>query len=155
MTVRTGSSHLWVTLTQSATTDSDSDTSIQQHTNRGNKLKRHAAHVREGRLDTTGGRSYRKKIVHAGYQRYIIHKNPTRYDEDGDVVEDDGEDEDGQASPDEENPFGETKLECATSATIFAQASTTDIVQIFLRLLLHRANLPTTLHSHTPTLPNT
>lgn len=40
--------------------DSDSDDSIAQPTNRGNKLKRKAANVREGRLDTTGGRSYKK-----------------------------------------------------------------------------------------------
>lgn len=46
-------------LTQSIA-DSDSDDSIAQPTNRGNKLKRKAANVREGRLDTTGGRSYKK-----------------------------------------------------------------------------------------------
>lgn len=40
--------------------ESDSDDSIRQHTNRGNKLKRKAHHIREGRLDTSGGQSYRK-----------------------------------------------------------------------------------------------
>lgn len=47
-------------LANSSAPDSDSDTSIHQHTNRGNKMKRKAAYVREGRLDTTGGRSYRR-----------------------------------------------------------------------------------------------
>lgn len=41
-------------------TDSDSDTYAANHSNRGNKLKRSARFVHEGRLDTTGGRSYRK-----------------------------------------------------------------------------------------------
>ncbi|KAF1356717.1 RXT2-like protein [Delphinella strobiligena] len=90
--------------------DSDSDSSIQQPTNRGNKLKRNASHVREGRLDTTGGRSYKRKIDHAGYQRYIIQPNPLRYDEDGDLI-DDEDDHDAYLSPAEDNPWNETRLE--------------------------------------------
>ena len=49
-----------VLLTPSSTPDSDSDESVHQPTNRGNKLKRNASNVREGRLDITGGRSYKR-----------------------------------------------------------------------------------------------
>ncbi|PSK37459.1 hypothetical protein B9Z65_2201 [Elsinoe australis] len=91
--------------------ESDSDDSIRQHTNRGNKLKRKAHHIREGRLDTSGGHSYRKRIEHAGYQRYIIHENPPMYDHDGDLVDPDEEYDEDNMSPAEENPFEETKLE--------------------------------------------
>ena len=57
-----------------------------------------------------------QKIDHAGYQRYIIHQNPPKIDEDGDLVEDDDEDGEGVGSPAEENPFQETKLECTSAA---------------------------------------
>ncbi|GAB7338546.1 hypothetical protein MBLNU457_5294t1 [Dothideomycetes sp. NU457] len=93
-------------LTSSA--DSDSDTSIHQHTNRGNKLKRKAHAVREGRLDTSG---VSQKVDHAGYHRYVIHRNPPRYDEDGDLVDEDDEEEEMIGSPIEDNPFEETKLD--------------------------------------------
>jgi hypothetical protein len=88
--------------------DSDSDSSITQPTNRANKLKRNARHVREGRLDTTHSRDYYKKPVeYAGYHRYILHDNPLRFDHDGDLIDDDHLD-----SPDQdENPWADTKLE--------------------------------------------
>ena len=43
----------------------------------------------------------------------MIHQNPPRFDEDGDIVEDDddNEDEEANGSPAEDNPFAETKLE--------------------------------------------
>ncbi|GAM87753.1 hypothetical protein ANO11243_057800 [Dothideomycetidae sp. 11243] len=91
--------------------DSDSDTSIRQHTNRGNKLKRKAHNIRSGRLDTTGGQPYKKRINHAGYQRTIIHENPPRFDIDGDPVDPEEDYDEDNASPIEDNPFGETKLE--------------------------------------------
>ncbi|KAF2153110.1 hypothetical protein K461DRAFT_135054 [Myriangium duriaei CBS 260.36] len=91
--------------------ESDSDTSIRQHTNRGNKLKRKAHHIRSGRLDTSGGQSYRKRINHAGYQRTIIHENPALCDFDGDPVDLDEDDDQENYSSVEDNPFGETKLE--------------------------------------------
>lgn len=54
---------------------------------------------------------------HNGYQRHILHENPLRYDDDGDPLDDlDEDEEDIDASPNEENPFGETRLECKTSA---------------------------------------
>ena len=55
-----------------------------------------------------------QRIDHAGYQRYIIHQNPPRFDEDGDLVDDDDDDEDDEepnGSPDEDNPYEETKIE--------------------------------------------
>jgi len=92
--------------------DSDSDTSITQPTNRGNKLKRNARHVREGRLDTTHGRSYKKRIDYAGYDRYILNENPLRFDDDGDLIDDDEYDPDDQDSSDHNaNPWANTKLE--------------------------------------------
>ncbi|PNS19790.1 Transcriptional regulatory protein rxt2 [Sphaceloma murrayae] len=91
--------------------ESDSDESIRQHTNRGNKLKRKAHRVREGRLDTSGGQSYRKRVNHAGYSRYIIHENPPMYDHDGDLVDHDEEYDDENMSPAEDNPFQDTKVE--------------------------------------------
>ena len=92
-------------------TDSDSDTSIHAHTNRGNKLKRRAKYVREGRLDDTGGLAHRKKINHAGYTRHIIANNPPLYDNDGDVFTPGESDNERGASPIEENAFGDVQLE--------------------------------------------
>ncbi|THW79797.1 hypothetical protein D6D18_09259 [Aureobasidium pullulans] len=93
-------------------TDSDSDTTITQPTNRGNKLKRNARHVREGRLDTTHGRSYKKRVDYAGYDRYILNENPLRFDDDGDLIDDDEYDNEDEDNPDkEDNPWAATKLE--------------------------------------------
>lgn len=96
--------------------DSDSDTSITQPTNRANKLKSKARHVREGRLDTTHGRSFKQRIDYAGYSRHIIHNNPLRFDDDGDLIDDDDfeRNRDDQADDDahyDDNPWAETKLE--------------------------------------------
>lgn len=44
----------------SAQVDYESDSSVRWHTNRGNKMKKRARLVREGRLDTSGGQSYKK-----------------------------------------------------------------------------------------------
>ena len=49
--------------------ESDSDTTVRQHTNRGNKLKRKAHGVRSGRLDATGGISYKKVGVWSASSR--------------------------------------------------------------------------------------
>ena len=92
-------------------TDSDSDTSIHAHTNRGNKLKRRAKYIREGRLDDTGGLAYRKKISHAGYTRNVISTNPPLYDADGDLYSPVESDAERAASPIEDNAFGAVQLE--------------------------------------------
>lgn len=67
--------------------------------------------MREGRLDTTGGRWYKRKVNHAGYQRYIIQPNPLRYDQDGDLIDEEDDVEAADLSPNEDNPFSETRLE--------------------------------------------
>ncbi|KAI9713920.1 MAG: hypothetical protein M1820_000650 [Bogoriella megaspora] len=69
---------------------SDSDESISQPTNRGNKLKRKAKYVQEGTLgDQNCPNAYKKRIEHAGYYRNIISRNPIRLDEDGDEIDED------------------------------------------------------------------
>lgn len=93
------------------TQDSDSDTSIHAHTNRGNKLKRRARTIREGRLDTTGDSAYRKPANHAGYTRNVISTNPPLYDEDGDLYSPAESDTEHNAAPLEDNAFGEVQLE--------------------------------------------
>ena len=52
-----------------------------------------------------------KKIEYAGYQRYILSRNPKRYDDYGDELEDDEIDEKADAEAAEENPYNEIKLE--------------------------------------------
>ncbi|KAI9790283.1 MAG: hypothetical protein M1816_005308 [Peltula sp. TS41687] len=91
---------------------SDSDETIYQPTNRGNKLKRNARYVHEGQLDRPNGpRVYKRKIEHAGYQRYIINRKPLRLDEDGDELDDDDIDEEADAAAAESNPYADIKLE--------------------------------------------
>lgn len=50
-------------------------------------------------------------IEHAGYFRNILRRNPKRYDEDGEELEDDDEDEEADARAAEENPYGGIQLE--------------------------------------------
>ncbi|KAI9827568.1 MAG: hypothetical protein M1832_004918 [Thelocarpon impressellum] len=108
---------------------SDSDDSIHQPTNRGNKLMRKAHFVREGQLDLPNGpRVYKRvragvgdrpkssltpaqKIEHAGYRRTIISRNPRRYDEDGDELDDDEVDALADAAAAEQNPYADVRLE--------------------------------------------
>lgn len=52
-----------------------------------------------------------QRINYAGYDRAIIHQNPTLFDIDGDPVDPDEDIEDENISSVEDNPFGETKLE--------------------------------------------
>ncbi|MCJ1468755.1 hypothetical protein MMC07_007385 [Pseudocyphellaria aurata] len=91
---------------------SDSDDSFHYSTNRGNKLKRKAHYVHEGQLDRPNGpKVYKRKIEHAGYERYIISRNPKRYDEDGDELDDDEVDEQADADAAARNPYNEIHLE--------------------------------------------
>lgn len=50
-------------------------------------------------------------IEHAGYRRNILRRNPKRYDEDGEELEDEDEDEEADARAAEENPYAEIQLE--------------------------------------------
>ncbi|KAK0865577.1 hypothetical protein LTR87_015357 [Friedmanniomyces endolithicus] len=69
----------------SAASDSDGQ---HTHTNRGNKLRPSAQYAHESRLDTTGGQArYKRKVQHAGYERWIIGKRRRLYDEDGDAMD--------------------------------------------------------------------
>lgn len=98
-------------------------------TNRGNKLRPGARFVHSGALPykySSGG--YKEvrstlhssleltthsaqKINHAGYQRYILERNPKRYNEYGDELENSESDPEADADADEENPYGEVRLE--------------------------------------------
>ncbi|KAI7225925.1 hypothetical protein KC330_g8989 [Hortaea werneckii] len=71
----------------SSSSDSDDDDGLHTHTNRGNKLNRSARYAKSGRLDTTGGQAWKRKVHHAGHDRYIVNKKPKLYDEDGDVID--------------------------------------------------------------------
>jgi hypothetical protein len=51
-------------------------------------------------------------INHAGYKRYILQRNPPRFDPDGDVVEpDDDYDDEDDLEAVEENPYAEVQIE--------------------------------------------
>ncbi|KAK5678249.1 hypothetical protein LTS10_009419 [Elasticomyces elasticus] len=113
----------------SDSSDNDSDT-LHTHTNRGHKLRPSSRYAHEGRLDTTGGQShYKRKILHASYERNIINKRPRLYDEDGDAVSpqdvpsDISEGEAGEVVV--EDPFAGVRLEellrPLTSASQLAQ----------------------------------
>ena len=115
-------------------TDSDSDDSIDQLTNRGNKLRKKARYVHEGQLaPPTGPVVYRrvchdlktttkivhvliphKRIEHAGFQRDIISRNPPLVDEDGYEVDSEDDDERAQAAiaaAAEFDPYADVKIE--------------------------------------------
>ncbi|MCJ1395178.1 hypothetical protein MMC18_008059 [Xylographa bjoerkii] len=88
---------------------SDSDNAPAKASNRGQKLKRKAQFIHEGQL--SGEKVYKRKVEHAGYYRFILHRNPKRYDEYGDELDDDEVDERADAEAAESNPYGDVKLE--------------------------------------------
>ncbi|KAE8354448.1 RXT2-like protein [Aspergillus coremiiformis] len=88
------------------------DDPIAQPTNRGNKLRTNAKHVREGALGYIQPEDlYKQRIEHAGYTRYILQSNPVRYDSEGDELDEDDEDSEADAAAAEENPFSDIALE--------------------------------------------
>ncbi|CZR61125.1 uncharacterized protein PAC_11021 [Phialocephala subalpina] len=95
--------------------DSDSDSSIEQLTNRGNKLRKKARFVHEGQLAPPSGPNvYKRTIEHAGYQRDIISNNPVLVDEDGSEIASDDEGEAAQAAranAAEFDPYADVKIE--------------------------------------------
>ncbi|TKA24976.1 hypothetical protein B0A50_06074 [Salinomyces thailandicus] len=103
----------------SSSSDSGDDDGLHTHTNRGHKLKRSTRYAKTGRLDTTGGQqAWKRKVQHAGHERYVVNKRPKLYDEDGDVVDpqdlpSDLEEEDQHlyGEPIRENAFGGVRLE--------------------------------------------
>lgn len=52
-----------------------------------------------------------QKVEHAGYRRSIIKRNPRRYDEDGEELDDDDDDSQADAEAASQNPYSEIKLE--------------------------------------------
>lgn len=53
-----------------------------------------------------------QKIDHAGYTRYILHRNPPRYDSEGEEIDGDEEpDTEAEAEAAEDNPFAGIALE--------------------------------------------
>ncbi|KAI9674552.1 MAG: hypothetical protein M1817_001890 [Caeruleum heppii] len=91
---------------------SDSDDAILRPTNRGNKLKRRAKYVREGRLDLPNGpRVYKRKIDHAGYKRSILSRNPHLFDDFGDEILAEDADENAELAAAELNPYADIRLE--------------------------------------------
>jgi hypothetical protein len=107
-----------LTAAAASAADSDSDSSIDQVTNRGNKLKRRARFVRQGRLTSSmGPAAYREVAELGGYQRAIINRNPPLVDEDGyDIESDDDLDQvqEAVATAMEENPYASIRLERAS-----------------------------------------
>ncbi|KAL2063011.1 hypothetical protein VTL71DRAFT_6083 [Oculimacula yallundae] len=95
--------------------DSDSDSSIEHLTNRGNKLRKKARFIHEGQLaPPSGPQVYRRRIEHAGYQRDIISRNPPLVDEDGYEVDSDDDDDrarDAIAAAADLNPYSDVKIE--------------------------------------------
>ncbi|KAK6380908.1 hypothetical protein LTS17_005109 [Exophiala oligosperma] len=100
-----------VTLTQPSR-PAPTDQTITSATNRGNKLKRGASSVHAGALPYPHGpEGYKEKIDHAGYSRYILDRNPKRFNEYGDELEDSESDAEADADAEDENPYSGIKLE--------------------------------------------
>ncbi|KAF2768016.1 hypothetical protein EJ03DRAFT_375725 [Teratosphaeria nubilosa] len=106
-------------LSPPSSSDSEDDMDdLHTFTNRGHKLRKSAQYAHAGRLDSTGGQAaYKRKVTHAGHERYIIKKKPKLYDEDGDVIDpadipsDADDDEHAYGEPIEADPFGDVRLE--------------------------------------------
>ncbi|UPX10949.1 uncharacterized protein EKO05_0001581 [Ascochyta rabiei] len=94
-------------------TDSDAADTDSPFADYRQDLKRKSQYARANDPDfLIDPRPYKKRVEHAGYRRYILQRNPPRYDPDGDIVEpsDEYEDEDDLESV-EENPYAEIRLE--------------------------------------------
>ncbi|KAF1994591.1 hypothetical protein P154DRAFT_501582 [Amniculicola lignicola CBS 123094] len=86
---------------------------------RAQTLKRKAEYARGGQPEHAADPPpYKKRIEHAGYRRYILQRNPPRFDADGDIVEvgDEYEDEDDLSTV-EENPYADIHLERTEAGT--------------------------------------
>ncbi|KAI5922823.1 RXT2-like protein [Camillea tinctor] len=95
--------------------ESDSDSDINHHGNRGHKLKKRARFVREGQLAPPSGPEVYKEVVnHAGYQRAIISRNPPVIDDEGYELDSDDDEEhyhDVAETIAEFNPYANVRLE--------------------------------------------
>lgn len=69
-------------------------------------------HKRGRRGAEDDGSSLRaQKIEHAGYTRYILSRNPKRYNEFGDELEDSESDVEADADAEDENPYHGVRIE--------------------------------------------
>ncbi|KAL7622282.1 hypothetical protein AAE478_007786 [Parahypoxylon ruwenzoriense] len=95
--------------------DSDSDSEIYYHANRGHKLKKRARFVHEGQLALPSGPEVYKEVVnHAGHQRAIISRNPVLVDDEGYELDSGDDEEYVQNIADaaaEFNPYANVRLE--------------------------------------------
>ncbi|KAI0469027.1 RXT2-like protein [Xylaria cf. heliscus] len=95
--------------------ESDSDSEVDNHGNRGNKLKKKARFAHEGQLaPPSGPEAYRETVNHAGYQRAIIYRNPPLIDDEGYEIDSDDDEEnilDAIANAAEFNPHANIRLE--------------------------------------------
>ncbi|KAI1486808.1 RXT2-like protein [Biscogniauxia mediterranea] len=95
--------------------ESDSDSDINHHGNRGHKLKKRARFVREGQLAPPSGPEVYKEIVnHAGYRRAIISRNPPVIDDEGYELDSEDDEEhyhDVAGALAEFNPYANVRLE--------------------------------------------
>ncbi|KAI3321224.1 hypothetical protein HD806DRAFT_524171 [Xylariaceae sp. AK1471] len=95
--------------------ESDSDSEVDYHGNRGHKLKKKARFAHEGQLAAPSGPEvYREVVNHAGYQRAIISRNPPLIDDEGYEIDSDDDEEhilDAMNSAAEFNPYANIRLE--------------------------------------------
>ncbi|OAA65214.1 RXT2-lik [Niveomyces insectorum RCEF 264] len=96
--------------------DSDSDSSIDQPTNRGNKLKKRARFVRAGQLGGADGLSVLSEpYEYDGYRREILSHNPPLVDDDGYEVDSEEDDDEvvqeAEANAADLNPYAGIRLE--------------------------------------------
>ncbi|KAF4979679.1 hypothetical protein FZEAL_4170 [Fusarium zealandicum] len=96
--------------------ESDSDSDIENYSNRGHKLKKRARFAHQGQLvPTNGPSSYKEHVEYAGVRRPIIHRNPPLLDEEGYEIDSDDEDvnrlQEAEASAAEINPYANIQIE--------------------------------------------
>ncbi|KAF2833227.1 hypothetical protein CC86DRAFT_279026 [Ophiobolus disseminans] len=93
--------------------DTDTDEADAFNNDSRQDLKRKVQYARGSDPDfLLDPRPYKKRVDHAGYKRYILQRNPPRFDPDGDVVDpdDEYEDEDDLEAV-QENPYANIQLE--------------------------------------------
>ncbi|KAI0377051.1 RXT2-like protein [Hypomontagnella monticulosa] len=95
--------------------ESDSDSEIYYHGNRGHKLMKRARFVHEGQLAPPSGPEVYKEVVnHAGFHRAIISRNPMLIDDEGYEIDSDDDQEyvqDVAEAAAEFNPYANVRLE--------------------------------------------
>ncbi|RMZ84200.1 hypothetical protein DV738_g621, partial [Chaetothyriales sp. CBS 135597] len=91
------------------------DDTIAAATNRGNKLKKGATSVHAGALPyphgPTGYKEASTGMIHAGYTRYILARNPKRHNEYGYELDDSESDAEAEADAADENAYSGVRIE--------------------------------------------